>query len=158
MLGVAMEETVAAAGAARVGVVGSLRRGQGGPHRFLLSLAEAHIAGVRADWHAAFEGPAARRVPLPTYAFQRKRYWPASRPAAGDPALSGLGRVGHPVLTAGMRLADRDEWVLTGRLSHETSPGCATTPPSGCPSPRTPPWSNWRWPPDATSAHRCSTR
>ncbi|WP_455713371.1 beta-ketoacyl synthase N-terminal-like domain-containing protein [Streptomyces zhihengii] len=122
VLGVAMEETVAAAGAARVGVVGSLRRGQGGPHRFLLSLAEAHIAGVRADWHAAFEGPAARRVPLPTYAFQRKRYWPASRPAAGDPALSGLGRVGHPVLTAGMRLADRDEWVLTGRLSHETQP------------------------------------
>ncbi|WP_308409074.1 SDR family NAD(P)-dependent oxidoreductase [Streptomyces sp. AC558_RSS880] len=122
VLGVAMEETVAATGAGRVAVVGSLRRHQGGTKRFLLSLAEAHIAGVKVDWAACFAGSGARRVPLPTYAFQRKRYWPSVRPAAGDPAASGLGRVEHPVLTAGMRLADRDEWVLTGRLSHETQP------------------------------------
>ncbi|WP_261994307.1 type I polyketide synthase [Streptomyces sp. t39] len=122
VLGVAMEETVAAAGTARTGVVGSLRRGQGGLRRFLLSVAEAHIAGVKVDWSAGFDGPVNRQVPLPTYAFQRKRYWPTPRPAAGDPAVSGLGRVGHPVLTAGMRLADRDEWVLTGRLSHESQP------------------------------------
>ncbi|MFI9155808.1 SDR family NAD(P)-dependent oxidoreductase [Streptomyces sp. NPDC053367] len=122
VLGVAMEETVAAAGARRVGVVGSLRRRQGGMKRFLLSLAEAHIAGVKVDWAACFAGTGARQVPLPTYAFQRKRYWPSSRPAAGDPAASGLGRVGHPVLTASLRLADRDEWVLSGLLSHESQP------------------------------------
>ncbi|MFE9664846.1 SDR family NAD(P)-dependent oxidoreductase [Streptomyces sp. NPDC005955] len=122
VLGVAMEETVAASGAARVAVVGSLRRQQGGLKRFLLSLAEAHIAGVKIDWAAHFADSGARRVPLPTYAFQRKRYWPSTRPTAGDPADSGLGRVDHPVLTAGMQLADRDEWVLTGRLSHESQP------------------------------------
>jgi acyl transferase domain-containing protein/thioesterase domain-containing protein/acyl carrier protein len=122
VLGVAMEETVAAVGAGRVGVVGSLRREQGGTKRFLLSLAEAHVAGVRVDWAACFADTGARQVPLPTYAFQRKRYWPSARPAAGDPGASGLGRVEHPVLTAGMQLADRDEWVLTGRLSHETQP------------------------------------
>ncbi|WP_031080605.1 alpha/beta fold hydrolase, partial [Streptomyces sp. NRRL S-118] len=123
VLGVATEETVAATGAGRVGVVGSLRRRQGGMKRFLLSLAEAHIAGVKVDWAACFAGSGARQVPLPTYAFQRKRYWPsASRATGGDPAASGLGRVEHPVLTAGMQLADRDEWVLTGRLSHESQP------------------------------------
>ncbi|MEU8824618.1 alpha/beta fold hydrolase [Streptomyces sp. NPDC048636] len=123
VLGVAMEETVAATGAGRVGVVGSLRRGQGGMKRFLLSLAEAHIAGVKVDWAACFAGSGAQRVPLPTYAFQRKRYWPSTTTATtGDPAASGLGRVEHPVLTAGMQLADRDEWVLTGRLSHESQP------------------------------------
>ncbi len=123
VLGVAMEETVAATGAGRVGVVGSLRRHHGGMKRFLLSLAEAHIAGVKVDWTVCFAGSGARRVPLPTYAFQRKRYWPSvSRTTAGDPAAAGLGRVEHPVLTAGMQLADRDEWVLTGRLSHESQP------------------------------------
>ncbi|MFI9824556.1 alpha/beta fold hydrolase [Streptomyces sp. NPDC052013] len=122
VLGVATEETVAATGAGRVGVVGSLHRRQGGMRRFLLSLAEAHLAGVRVDWAACFTGTGARQVPLPVYAFQRKRYWPEARPAAGDPAASGLGRVDHPVLTAGMRLADRDEWVLTGRLSHDAQP------------------------------------
>jgi acyl transferase domain-containing protein/acyl carrier protein len=123
VLAVATEETVAATGAGRVGVVGSLRRRQGGMKRFLLSLAEAHIAGVKVDWDACFAGSGARQVPLPTYAFQRKRYWPSAGPATGgDPAASGLGRVEHPVLTAGMQLADRDEWVLTGRLSHDTQP------------------------------------
>ncbi|MEU3459406.1 beta-ketoacyl synthase N-terminal-like domain-containing protein [Streptomyces sp. NPDC006733] len=123
VLAVALEETIAAHGSAtRIGVVGSLRRAEGGPARFLLSLAEAHLAGVTVDWAPCFADSGARRVPLPTYAFQRKRYWPSARPVAGDPAVSGLGRVEHPVLTAGLHLADRDEWVLTGRLSHETLP------------------------------------
>ncbi|MBL1101987.1 type I polyketide synthase [Streptomyces coffeae] len=123
VLGVAMEETVAATGKARVGVVGSLRRHHGGMKRFLLSLAEAHIAGVKVNWAVCFDGSGAQRVPLPTYAFQRKRYWPSTSPATvGDPAVSGLDRVEHPVLTVGMQLADRDEWVLTGRLSHESQP------------------------------------
>ncbi|MGW2426385.1 alpha/beta fold hydrolase, partial [Streptomyces sp. NPDC001709] len=122
VLGVAMEETVAAVGAGRVGVAGSLRRHQGGMRRFLLSLAEAHLAGVKIDWAVCFAGSGARPGPLPTYAFQRKRYWPSARPVTGDPAVSGLGRVEHPILTASMRLADRDEWVLTGRLSHDAQP------------------------------------
>ncbi|WP_341720667.1 type I polyketide synthase [Micromonospora sp. FIMYZ51] len=54
-------------------VVGSLRRDDGGVGRFLTSLAEAYVRGVAVDWPVLFAG--ARRVDLPTYAFQRRRYW-----------------------------------------------------------------------------------
>jgi phthiocerol/phenolphthiocerol synthesis type-I polyketide synthase E len=33
------------------------------------------MAGVNVDWTAWADGQAARRVPLPTYPFQRQRYW-----------------------------------------------------------------------------------
>ncbi|MFC3586093.1 SDR family NAD(P)-dependent oxidoreductase, partial [Streptantibioticus rubrisoli] len=59
--------------AERAVAVGSLRRGEGGFARFLESLAEAHVHGIGVDWSAMF--PGGRRVELPTYAFQRRRYW-----------------------------------------------------------------------------------
>ncbi|MFH9590785.1 SDR family NAD(P)-dependent oxidoreductase, partial [Streptomyces luteogriseus] len=39
------------------------------------SLAEAYVAGVPVDWSVVFAGSGARRVDLPTYAFQHQRYW-----------------------------------------------------------------------------------
>ncbi|WP_308798814.1 acyltransferase domain-containing protein, partial [Streptomyces sp. UH6] len=62
-------------------VLGTLRRDEGGLDRFLTSLAEAHCHGVTVDWDTVFAGTGARRTDLPTYAFQRQRYWPES-PAA----------------------------------------------------------------------------
>ncbi|QUQ72347.1 3-ketoacyl-CoA thiolase [Kutzneria sp. CA-103260] len=55
-------------------VVGTLRRGQGGMRRFLLSLGELHCGGVEVDW--AVLVPGGRAVDLPTYAFQHQSYWP----------------------------------------------------------------------------------
>ncbi|MEU1518321.1 type I polyketide synthase [Streptomyces sp. NPDC005811] len=75
-----LRETVEDTGADAV-VLGTLRRDQGGLDRFLTSLAEAHVQGVAVDWPSVFAGTGARRVDLPTYAFQRLRFWPELRDA-----------------------------------------------------------------------------
>lgn len=67
-------EALAPAGGAVV-TVASLRRGEGGLDRFLLAAAELDVVGRRVDWSRLFGGQEVRRVPLPTYAFQRRRYW-----------------------------------------------------------------------------------
>ncbi|RBQ20835.1 3-ketoacyl-ACP reductase [Spongiactinospora rosea] len=82
VLTVAVQETAEAAGVPAA-AVGSLRRNDGGLDRLLLSFAEAWVNGVAVDWPALTAG--GRRVDLPTYAFQRQRYWPDAAPeeAAG---------------------------------------------------------------------------
>ncbi|MGW9432973.1 type I polyketide synthase, partial [Streptomyces decoyicus] len=70
-------------------VLGTLRRDAGGPGRFLTSLAEAHAQGVAVDWTAVFAGTGAHRVDLPTYAFQRARYWPQARELAAAGSEDG---------------------------------------------------------------------
>ncbi|MDX3187236.1 SDR family NAD(P)-dependent oxidoreductase [Streptomyces sp. MN03-5084-2B] len=65
--------------------LGTLRRGEGDLRRFLTALAEAHVHGVSPDWATVFGG--GRVVDLPTYAFQRERYWldaPAPAPGGSD--------------------------------------------------------------------------
>jgi polyketide synthase 7 len=72
-------------------VTGTLRRDDGGPDRFVTAVAELHVRGVSPSWPALL--PGGRTVDLPTYAFQRKHYWHAARPAeaaswdAVDPAV-----------------------------------------------------------------------
>ncbi|WP_369183246.1 type I polyketide synthase [Streptomyces sp. Y1] len=123
VLAIAVENTVADHGAdARVGVVGSLRRDEGGFERFASSLAEAHVAGVSVDWSAVFAGTGARAVPLPTYAFQHHRYWLTTGTGGADAAALGMRPVDHPVLGAAARVGDRDEWVYTGRISPDAQP------------------------------------
>jgi acyl transferase domain-containing protein len=62
-------------------VTGTLRRDDGAPGRLLASLGEAWVRGTHVDWAKVL--PAGRQVDLPTYAFQRQRYWPEpARPAA----------------------------------------------------------------------------
>ncbi|WP_405914934.1 SDR family NAD(P)-dependent oxidoreductase [Streptomyces sp. NBC_00728] len=85
------------------------------------AVSELHAHGVSPDWHAFF--PGARRVDLPTYAFQRERYWLDASPAApGDVRAAGLGSADHPLLGAAVSLAGGDERLLTGRLSLRTHP------------------------------------
>ncbi|WEV23892.1 type I polyketide synthase [Streptomyces sp. 71268] len=71
-----IEQSIEARGAEHTAAIGSLRRGESGQHRFLTSLAEAYVHGVTVDWTAAFRDTDATRTDLPTYPFQRQRYWP----------------------------------------------------------------------------------
>ncbi|MEV6005152.1 acyltransferase domain-containing protein, partial [Streptomyces griseomycini] len=81
--------------------------------------------GVTVDWAAFFAGSGARRVDLPTYAFQRRRYWVDVRPHTGDVTAVGLGATDHPLLGAAIELGDTDGVLLTGRLSVQTHPWLA---------------------------------
>ncbi|WUV19310.1 SDR family NAD(P)-dependent oxidoreductase [Streptomyces sp. NBC_01485] len=106
--------------------LGTLRRDQGGAERFLRSVAEAFTQGAQVDWAALYGGIEVPRVELPTYAFQRQRYW-LENPDTGfaDAAGLGLTTVEHPLLAAAVSLADDDGLVLTGRLSTRAHPWLA---------------------------------
>ncbi len=104
---------------------GSLRRDHGGLDRFFASLGEVHARGVEVDWQQVFAGTGARRVELPTYAFEHERYWlEPARPVAEADGL-GLGGVEHPLLGAVLALPDSDGSVLTGLLSLDGQPWLA---------------------------------
>jgi pimaricinolide synthase PimS1 len=119
-------------------VLGSLRRGEGGLPRFCTSLAELWVAGLPVDWSAVLGEPDGPAVRLPTYAFQRKRYWlESSQPGGGDLAGAGLVSTGHPLLASSVSLASTERssgeeaTVLSGRLSVRTHPWLTDHAPLG---------------------------
>ncbi|WP_159397496.1 type I polyketide synthase [Sorangium cellulosum] len=104
-------------------VVGSLRRDDGGAPRLSLSLAELHGRGLPLDWQAQL--PGGRRATLPTYAFQRERFWRDVGRSRADVASLGLAASGHPLLGACLPLASGDEHVFAGRVSLADQPWLA---------------------------------
>ncbi|WP_030844358.1 SDR family NAD(P)-dependent oxidoreductase, partial [Streptomyces hygroscopicus] len=116
----AVQQTAEAVDAPVV-ALGTLRRGGDDQERLLTSLAQAHVHGADVDWSVWFEGLGARRVELPTYAFQRRRYWLESSTQTADVVSAGLGAAGHSLLGAAVSVAEADAAVvLTGRLSLHT--------------------------------------
>ncbi|MEH0554901.1 SDR family NAD(P)-dependent oxidoreductase [Streptomyces sp. B21-101] len=120
VLTVGLGETFDALGADVAVAVGSLRRDEGGMERFARSLGQAWAHGVPVDWTPLL--PAATTgvppVGLPTYAFQRTRYWldPVG-PTSADVSAAGLTAAAHPLLGAVVELAGTQSVVLSGRLS-----------------------------------------
>jgi acyl transferase domain-containing protein/thioesterase domain-containing protein/acyl carrier protein len=113
-------------------VVPALRRDQSEVGTLLAAVGALHVHGASPDWAQVFAGSGARRVDLPTYPFQRKRYWP--RPTAsgfGDVGSAGLVSAGHPLLGASVAVPDGDGALLTGRLSTRTHPWLADHTVSG---------------------------
>ncbi|MER7707159.1 SDR family NAD(P)-dependent oxidoreductase [Kitasatospora sp. NPDC097605] len=87
------------------------------------ALTRLHLHGVEIDWHAVLPGAPAR-TDLPTYPFQRDRYW-LDQPTAPDGGTGGLAATGHPLLGAVTELPDGAGLLLSGRISLRTHPWLA---------------------------------
>ena len=105
--------------------ISSLRRGEGGPLRFSKSLAEAWVHGVHVDWGGLYARSGASRVSLPTYAFQRRRYWLQMESSPGDVVSLGLREAEHPLLGAALAPPEGEGLTLTGCLSLGSQPWLA---------------------------------
>ncbi|MFB8007969.1 HAD-IIIC family phosphatase [Nocardia sp. NPDC056000] len=104
-------------------VGGTLRRDDGGLPRFLDSAARLFVAGGRVEWAEQTRG--GRRAELPTYPFQRSRYWLEPTGTAGAAGDFGLVGTGHPLVSAVLAQPDSDSLVFTGRLSTQAQPWLA---------------------------------
>ncbi|WP_274912457.1 type I polyketide synthase [Streptomyces sp. WZ-12] len=120
----AVQETAQTAGASVV-TVGSLRRNDGGPRRFLTSLAEGHTQGLPVDW-ARWFGPDTGTVPLPTYAFQRERYWPGAQ----DRGATADGQRDAAEARFWAAVDDADLDALTGTLALDDAEALRTIVPA----------------------------
>ncbi|MGW4750779.1 type I polyketide synthase, partial [Streptomyces chartreusis] len=105
-----------------VSAAATLRKDRAEPETLLTACAELFVRGADFDWSTLFEGTGAHRVDLPTYPFQRQRYWLEPTRPVLDAGGLGLGATRHPMLGAAVRLAGSDTAVLTSRLSVRTHP------------------------------------
>ncbi|MDL2082186.1 SDR family NAD(P)-dependent oxidoreductase, partial [Streptomyces sp. GXMU-J15] len=118
-------QAIAEAAEKPVAVVGTLRRDEDEDARFLANAAELWVRGVDIDWSAVFSGRPVNAVELPTYAFQRERYWLTSGAGSADVSGAGLAAADHPFLGAAVSLAGDGGVALTGRLSLRSHPWLA---------------------------------
>ncbi|MCC3773905.1 type I polyketide synthase [Streptomyces sp. UNOB3_S3] len=97
--------------------VPALRKDRPEETALLTALAQLHVGGVEVDWSAWYAGTSARRVDLPTYAFQHERFWPRPAALSGDVTSAGLVPADHPLLGAAVSLAEAGGVLFTSRLS-----------------------------------------
>ncbi|WTW58804.1 type I polyketide synthase (plasmid) [Streptomyces sp. NBC_00012] len=114
----AMGQDCASSDSGEITFVPVLRKDREEPGSLVAALAELYVRGTGVDWPAYYAGTGARRVDLPTYAFQHERYWLKSLPAdAVDGTGFGARLVEHALLDAVVSLADEDGWLFAGQLS-----------------------------------------
>lgn len=83
------------------GVAGpSLRKGHNDWEVLLGTVAELYVAGAQIDWQAFDQSWTRRRIFLPTYPFDRSRYWFEAKSPARGTGQKSLGPVVHPLLGA----------------------------------------------------------
>ncbi|WP_328346337.1 hypothetical protein [Streptomyces violaceus] len=115
-------------------VVPALRPGQDESRTAMTAmtaLGALHAADTAApDWKAVF-GDHASLVDLPTYPFQRRRYWLNSSPRTGDPTNLALTPCDHALLGAAVYPAGSDTALFTGRISTASQPWPAGRLPDG---------------------------
>ncbi|MFI2478861.1 SDR family NAD(P)-dependent oxidoreductase, partial [Nocardia xishanensis] len=126
MIAQTLDDGQASAIASAPTVVALARRDDADPSVVLGRLAELFVSGAEVDWAGFFTGAGARRIDLPTYAFQRRRYWmPDGSAGSGDARSMGLVATGHPLVAAVVSQPESDVVAVSGRLSLRTHPWLA---------------------------------
>ncbi|MEU6076600.1 SDR family NAD(P)-dependent oxidoreductase [Micromonospora sp. NPDC047074] len=115
--------TAAATTAGDAVAIATTRRERPEVHTLARAVGHLFTAGVSPDADAYLAG--AGKVELPTYAFQRQRYWLVADEGPANAAGLGLDPADHPLLGAVLGLADSERTVLTGRLSLREQPWLA---------------------------------
>ncbi|MEU4209606.1 type I polyketide synthase [Streptomyces sp. NPDC026206] len=123
----AMARETLAGTAPELPAVPLVRKGRSEARSVAEALARLHVAGVPVDWrgYLATLGVTGHHVDLPTYAFDRQRYWAEPVPARGDLTSAGLAAIEHPFLAAATDLAVGDQLVLSGQVSPADDPWLA---------------------------------
>src|SRR5690606_3911608 len=101
------------------------RREDSEARALVTAVGRAYARGTDVDWDAFYAPLQPRRVDLPTYPFQRRRYWLTLKPA-GTGDATGFGQLagGHP-LAGALVPVPGEELVLTGQVSLKTHPWLA---------------------------------
>ncbi|MEU0630914.1 type I polyketide synthase [Streptomyces sp. NPDC005989] len=81
-------------------LIPALRKALDEPRSVIGAIAAAHVQGAPLDWSRFYAGTGARRVDLPTYAFDRQRYWPQAPEQPVLPAPAAAAPSEHAVDTA----------------------------------------------------------
>ncbi|WP_420631800.1 SDR family NAD(P)-dependent oxidoreductase [Candidatus Leptofilum sp.] len=101
----------------------SVRKGQDAWRQMRQSLAQLYVNGATVDWLTVYPLETARRIELPKYPFQRKRFWIERTVDKGETAVSSnlFGADSHPLL--GRRLhSPLAETQYLAELNPETLP------------------------------------
>ncbi|MGW4533254.1 type I polyketide synthase [Nocardia sp. NPDC004340] len=113
--------TVDAEGAVAVAVA---RREEASPATVTVAVAKLFVSGAEVDWPAFH--PGAQPIDLPTYAFQRERFWLDAKRylsttwLAAEADAAGLDPVSHPLLGAVVPQPDSGGVSFVGRWSVDT--------------------------------------
>jgi acyl transferase domain-containing protein len=135
-------------------LVPALRKDRPEPDTVVVAVAKAFEHGVSVDWSALLTGTGAGKVDLPTYAFQRERYWPRpAQPGTDDwrYRVEWEQITVPPVAAPAPRAAScssRRARRNSSRTSRSSCPGSSAlpTPPRPTEPPSPQPWS--RRPPE----------
>ena len=125
--------------------VSTLRGERAEPRTLLDAVSAVWVEGVEVDWRAVLGDGGGRPVSLPTYAFQRERYWLEEQGRGADPGAVGQVSVEHPILGAAVALGGIGAGCSQDASPCASSRGLPITPCSA--RSRCPAQLSWRWPP-----------
>jgi acyl transferase domain-containing protein/NADPH:quinone reductase-like Zn-dependent oxidoreductase/acyl carrier protein len=99
----------------------ALRQGRNDWSESLASLQALYHAGVPVDWKGFDHDYSRRKIRVPTYPFQRQRFWFSSRSDSGHGAPASAGQnqwsCGHPLLGDLLRSPALEKTVFQSQLS-----------------------------------------